>query len=144
MNAAIKPPALCLFTSLLLSSAGAQALSLMDAQEKQKQPYKSCQSASAQLLGEPDLDGDGQEEPISLYAFDECPGKTKAVTFVTVFHKTGDSWAAAKGDGVLSDSATLYSLESAENGIITLKNVFDDAVPPVRFQYAKGKLKRLK
>lgn len=145
MKPSTKSLALCLFSATLLCSASAQALSLMDAQEKQKQAYAKCTGSNIQLLGEPDLDGDGKEESITLYAFEDCPGKSKALTFVAVFYKTGDNWTAAKGDTVLSDhEATLYSLEGTEGGIITLKHVFDDAAPPARFQYSKGKLKRLK
>ena len=133
-----------LFAPLLMASASGQAQSLMAVQEQQAQPYKDCKAASTDMLGARDIDGDGDDEFISLYAFEDCPDNMKPITFFAVFYKKDKEWRVAKGDTVLSDKATLYILESAEDGVITLKHAFDDNVPLARFRYSGGKVERLK
>lgn len=134
-----------LAAGLLSAGASAAGQSLVQAQEKQRDLYQDCSSYEGRALTSTDLDGDGDDEALMHYSFDGCKGPYKTGTHVVVFYKSGGQWAAAKGDYVLSATESkLYTMESAEGGVLLLKNVLDDNEALVRLRYAKGQVKRVK
>jgi hypothetical protein len=136
---------IALVAAMASIALNAYAESLMDAQDKYRGVYKDCDSFEGRLLSATDLDGDESDETVMHYSFVDCKGAYKTGTHVVVFYKSGGKWATAKGDSVLSATeAKMYSLESAEGGVLVLKNVMQDDEAPIRLKYAKGQVKRVK